>query len=134
MIHDLKNGRRDGAGTGSRVFARKTQNTVLAYVGFWCSGILGWRPEKRGFGAPARHGFGTWHVAIWIFGAKTGVAGRDVATGAWGRGTIVQNEANRPERGTEAVSNVGPVSVRLIFMAARPAFVMLSNAKHLGGE
>jgi hypothetical protein len=31
-------------------FARKTQNTVLACVVFWCSGILGWRPEKRGFG------------------------------------------------------------------------------------
>jgi hypothetical protein len=30
------------------VFARKTQNTVLAYAVFWYSGILGWRPEKRG--------------------------------------------------------------------------------------
>ena len=33
---------------GDGVFARKTQNTVLAYAVFWYSGILGWRPEKRG--------------------------------------------------------------------------------------
>jgi hypothetical protein len=38
-----------------------------------CSGILGWRPEKRGFGAPARCVVGTWHVAVWVFGAKTRV-------------------------------------------------------------
>jgi hypothetical protein len=34
---------------GDGVFVRKMQNTVLACVVFWCSGILGWRPEKRGF-------------------------------------------------------------------------------------
>ena len=56
---------------GDGVLARKTQNTVLAHVVFWCSGILGWRPEKRGSGAPAWCVFGTWHVAGWIFGAKT---------------------------------------------------------------
>ncbi len=38
---------------------------------FWYSGILGWRPEKRSSGAPARCVFGTWHVAVWIFRAKT---------------------------------------------------------------
>ncbi len=42
-----------------------------ARVVFWCSGILGWRPQKRGFGAPAPCVFGTWHVAVWILGAKT---------------------------------------------------------------
>ncbi len=45
------------------VFTQKTQNTVLAHVVFWCSGILGWRPERRGSGASARCVFGTWHVA-----------------------------------------------------------------------
>ncbi len=52
---------------GDGVFARKTQNTVLGMCGilvFWYSGILGWRPEKRGSGAPARCAFGTWHVAV----------------------------------------------------------------------
>src|SRR3974390_1699110 len=42
-----------------------------ACVVFWCSGILGRHPEKRGFGAPAPYVSGTWHVAVLIFGAKT---------------------------------------------------------------
>jgi hypothetical protein len=29
---------------GSGVFGRKIQNTVLAYVVFWYSGVLDWRP------------------------------------------------------------------------------------------
>jgi hypothetical protein len=36
------------------------QNTILACVVFWCSGILGWRPEKRGFGGGV---VCTWHAA-----------------------------------------------------------------------
>jgi hypothetical protein len=95
---------------GDGVFAQKIQNTVLAYVVFWCSGVLGWRPEKRGSGAPARCVLGTWHVAIWIFGAKTRVvretAGKSAGE-AVSRGSNVQNKANCPKRGTETMSAPG---------------------------
>ncbi len=60
--------------TGDGVFARKTQNTVLAHVVFWCSGILVFwagAPKNAVLWTPAPCVFGTWHVAVWILGAKT---------------------------------------------------------------
>jgi hypothetical protein len=45
------------------LFVRKTQNTVLACVVFWCSGILGWHPEKRGVGR--RNAGDSFPVSVW---------------------------------------------------------------------
>src|SRR3974390_3829731 len=60
-----------GSLPGTAFLREKPRIPFRACVVFWCSGILGRRPEKRGFGAPAPCVFGTWHVAVWIFGAKT---------------------------------------------------------------
>ncbi len=70
---------------------------------FWYSGILGWRPEKRVFGTLALCVFGTWHVAVWIFGAKTrGTGGNWIGEAdGWVFDCglrIVQNEPNSPPR------------------------------------
>jgi hypothetical protein len=45
----------------------------------WYSGILGWRPQERGSWHRGVCLFGTWHVAIWIFGAKTRVVNLSIA-------------------------------------------------------
>ena len=54
---------------------RRFRNTSRVCTKWPRSGLPGWRPEKRGFGARARCVFGTWHVAGWIFGPKTRVVG-----------------------------------------------------------
>ncbi len=55
--------------TGDGILVRKTQIASFAWSGilvFWAGA-----PENAVLGAPARCVFGTWHVAVWIFGAKT---------------------------------------------------------------
>jgi hypothetical protein len=65
-----------------------------ACVVFWCSGVLGWRREKRGLGTPAPCVFGTWHVAVWVFGARNEDSeggeggGQPPIIGAGGRGAV----------------------------------------------
>jgi hypothetical protein len=59
---------------GDGVSARKTQTASSGLCGILVFRAGG--PKKRGFGARARRVFGTWHVAVWISGARTrGTAG-----------------------------------------------------------
>ncbi len=74
--------------TGDGVSARKTQNTVLAHVVFWCSGILVfWAggPKNAVLGTPAPCVFGTWHVA----------------RGTWRSGFSGQKRGGQPALGQE---------------------------------
>ncbi len=52
-------------------FCAKNPDRQFRLVGH--SGLLVWRPEQCGFGGDAPCVFGTWHVAVWIFGPKTRV-------------------------------------------------------------
>ncbi len=85
MIYDLEDKKREGVRAGQSCLTRRGNPSALpemaflrekprppvpAGVAFWSS----WpAPQKRGLGVPVPYVFGTWHVAVWIFGPKTRV-------------------------------------------------------------